>query len=57
MNGKITKEFVKSYLRVDGEEEDELIDFLIGMSEEEIKASTGDDGSDPHASTKWLNYS
>ena len=43
----LTKEFVKNYLRVDGEEEDELIEFLIEESKEEIKVSTGDDGTTP----------
>lgn len=43
----LTKDFIKSYLRIDGEDEDELIEFLIEESKEEIKASTGDDGTTP----------
>lgn len=37
----------KTYLRVDGDEEDELIKLLINFSKEEIKNSTGDDGVNP----------
>ncbi len=38
---------VKLYLRVDSDEEDNFISDLIEYSKEEIKNSTGDDGSNP----------
>lgn len=37
----VTLEKVKEYLRVDGEEEETLIKFLIEYSKEEIENSTG----------------
>lgn len=41
----LTLEYVKKYMRVDTDEEDAFINELIEYSKEEIKNSTGDDGS------------
>lgn len=43
----VTLEQVKNYLRLDDDSEDELLQELIEYSKEEIKDSTGDDGSKP----------
>ena len=43
----VTLEEAKKYLRVDGDDEDETINFLINFSKDDIKNSTGDDGSNP----------
>lgn len=43
----VTLEKAKTYLRIDGNDEDDLILSLIEYSKEEIKNSTGDDGENP----------
>lgn len=44
---KIDLDNVKKYLRVESEEEDGYIEFLIEFSKEIIKNSTGNDGANP----------
>ncbi len=44
---EINLENVKKYLRVESDDEDTFIEFLIEFSKEEIKNSTGDDGTNP----------
>ncbi len=43
----VNLEYVKKYMRIDTDEEDDFINDLIEYSKEEIKNSTGDDGSNP----------
>lgn len=44
---RLTLEAVKRYMRIDTDDEDDLINELIEYSKEEIKNSTGDDGANP----------
>lgn len=43
----VNLEYAKKYMRIDTDEEDDFIKDLIEYSKEEIKNSTGDDGSNP----------